>query len=281
MKDHLVPKVGHHRLYDLVSEKTSLETKASTARWYAEMMIDLFFSANAKEKVGEDKFNKLSLGEKIKILREWCSDELIDALNLIKQFGDIASHYNPSKTIKESEVNKIIVKALSLFDYALIDLMKDGGIRKTEVTAVLFSTFLPSIRVRVLSSILDLSDIKGNSDNDMFLLDKLLLALTKNGEGKKAQKLLSKLRKEEKIGDYHLRFWLEKLEVIQGKIDEGILPIPENISDCKRNFDDVLSQLTSFEKAENQALIDVFDTMLSQVEPSDMGDKVPNLMVLM
>jgi hypothetical protein len=281
MKEHLVPKVGEHRLYDLLSENTSLETKASTARWYAEMMIDLFFSAKRKKELGESKFNNLSLGDKIKIIKPEYSSDLIDALNLIKQFGDIASHYKPERSIDEKNVKKIIEKALSLFDFVLIDLMKDRGIRKTEVTATLFSTFLPSIRIRVLRSITDLSSIKGDSDNDMFLLDKLVLALTKNGESKKAFRILEKLKKEEKIGEYHFDFCAEKIDIIQCKIDDGILPIPENISDCKRNFEDVLGQMSDVEKSGNKELIDVFNTMLDQVEPSQMGDKMPSLMVLM
>lgn len=281
MEEHLVPSAGQHRLYDLTSENTSAETKASTARWYAEMMIDLFFSGKGKSRVGTEKFNRLSLGEKIKILKEDYSNELIDALNLIKQFGDMASHYHPGRELDSKSVESIIKKSLSLFDFALIDLMKDNGIRKTEVTATLFSTFLPSIRVRVLKEIIDFASLRGDSDNDMFLLDKLVLALTKNGEAKKAIRLLEKLKKQEKIGDYHVSFWREKIEIIQGKIDEGVLPIPENISDCKRNFDDVFSQLSDEEKAENQNLIEVFNTMLDQVEPSQMGDKQPSLMVLM
>lgn len=281
MEEHLVPRAGQHRLYDLTSENTSAETKASTARWYAEMMIDLFFSEKAKLKVGAEKFNRLSLGEKIKTLKEDYSSGLIDALNLIKQFGDMASHYQPGRTIEAESVESVIKKSLSLFDFVLIDLMKDNGIRKTEATATLFSTFLPSIRVRVLKKIIDLGSVRGDSDDDMFLLDKLVLALTKNGEGKKAIRLLEKLKKQEKIGDYHVSFWEEKIEVIQGKIDEGVLPIPENISDCKRNFDDVFSQLSDEEKAENDSLIEVFNTMFDQVEPSEMGDKQPSLMVLM
>jgi hypothetical protein len=115
----------------------------------------------------------------------------------------------------------------------------------------------------------------------MFLLDKLVLALTKNGESKKAFRVLEKLKQEGKIGEYHFNFWAEKIDIIQGKIAEGVLPIPENISDCKRNFEDVLSRMSDEEKSGNKELIDVFNTMLDQVEPSQMGDKKPNLMVLM
>lgn len=281
MQEHLIPRVGQHRLYDLTSENTSAETKASTARWYAEMMIDLFFSERGKSIVGDKKFNSLSLGEKIKIIKEFHSSELIDALNIIKNFGDKASHYYPDRKIDTREVEKIIEKSLSLFDYVLIELMKDGGIRKTEVTATLFSTFLPSIRVRVLKKIINFESLRGDSDEDMFLLDKLFLALTKNGEGKKAIRLLHKIKSKENISDYHVDFWMEKINLIQKKINENLLPIPKNIADCKRNFNDVLSQLTEEEKDKNSILINVFNTMLDQVEPSEMGEMQPNLIILM
>ena len=281
MSEHLVPKVGEHRLYDLFSEKTSLETKASTARWYAEMMIDLFFSEKGKEELGEDKFNSLPLGDKIKIIKPYVSIELINSLNHIKQFGDIASHYKPGRTIKEEEVNNIVEKSLLLFDFALIDLLKDGGLRATEVTGTLFSTFLPSVRVRVLRKIINLNDINYRSDDDMYHLDKSVLALTKNGEISKALRILEKLRKNNQIDENCVSFWKEKLSLIQEKIDEDILPIPKNISDCKRNFDDVISLMSSEEKKANEKLINVFNIMLDQIEPSEMGDKKPNLLILM
>jgi hypothetical protein len=281
MRNHLAPKVAEHRLYDLFSEKTSFETKASTARWYAEMMIDLFFSKESKKIVGKENFIKLSLGEKLKHIKQTSSKELIDSLNFIKQFGDEASHYKPDNILNKKDVDKVIEKALSLFDFALIDLIKDGGIGKTPITARLFSTFLPSIRVRVIRSIIDINSVRGDSDNDMALLDKLLLALTKNGEGKKAIKLLEKLKKKGNIGIEHVDFWKKKIQTIQSKIEEGILPIAENISDCKRNFYDVYEEMTENERNENKDLIEVFNIMLDQIEPSDMGQKKPNLMILM
>lgn len=281
MENHLIPKVGEHRLYDLTSEKTSAETKASAARWYAEMMIDLFFSHDAKKNLGETEFNRLALGEKIKLLKKPGTENLVNSLNLIKEFGDKASHYLPGRTIEKKHVTNVINKALELFDFALIDLMKDGGIRKTEFTAKLFSTFLPSIRVRVIKSVLDIGSIDPGSDDDMFLLDKLLLAQVKNGEGKKSLKLLDKLQKESRLPRSHVEFWKMKLRKIQGKMDLGVLPIPENISDCRRNFEDVLAQMSASEKIENSDLIMVFETMLAQIKPSEMGGKVPDLMILM
>lgn len=281
MENHLIPRVGEHRLYDLTSDNTSAETKASAARWYAEMMIDLFFSHDAKSEVGDDQFNKLSLGEKIKLIRKPETENLVNSLNHIKNFGDAASHYRPGRVINKIDVEEVTEKAFELFDFALIDIVKDGGIRKTEITAKLFSTFLPSIRVRVLKAILNTNAVDPASDNDMFLLDKLLLAQTKCGEIKKAFRLLDKLRGKGKLPESHVEFWKEKLTTIQLKMDAGILPIPRNISDCKRNFEDVLANVSELDKVENSELIRVFEIMLAQVEPSDMGDKVPDLMVLM
>ncbi|WP_312773509.1 hypothetical protein [Pseudomonas rhodesiae] len=281
MKDHLVPKVGEHRLYDLTSNQTSLETKASTARWYAEMMIDLFFSYEAKSNLGEDAFNKLSLGDKISILRKPGAEKLTQSLDLIKDFGDKASHYQPGRVIKESDVEKVVTLSLELFDLALIDLMKNGGIRKTEITAKLFSTFLPSIRIRVLKSIINMRFIRPDSDEDMFILDKILLAYTKNGEIKKARRLLEKLQKQGALPQSHVEFWKEKIQIIQEKLEAGILPVSENISDCRRNFENVLSQMNESEKEQNSDLIKVFEVMLAQVEPSDLGDKIPDLVILM
>jgi len=281
LKDHLVPKVGEHRLYDLTSNQTSLETKASTARWYAEMMIDLFFSYEAKSNLGEDSFNKLSLGDKISILRKPGAEKLTQSLDLIKDFGDKASHYQPGRVIKESDVERVVTLSLELFDLALIDLMKNGGIRKTEITAKLFSTFLPSIRIRVLKSIINMRFIRPDSDEDMFILDKILLAYTKNGEIKKARRLLEKLQKQGALPQSHVEFWKEKIQIIQEKLEAGILPVSENISDCRRNFENVLSQMNESEKEQNSDLIKVFEVMLAQVEPSDLGDKIPDLVILM
>jgi len=245
------------------------------------MMIDLFFSYEAKSNLGEDAFNKLSLGDKISILRKPGAEKLTQSLDLIKDFGDKASHYQPGRVIKESDVEKVVTLSLELFDLALIDLMKNGGIRKTEITAKLFSTFLPSIRIRVLKSIINMRFIRPDSDEDMFILDKILLAYTKNGEIKKARRLLEKLQKQGALPQSHVEFWKEKIQIIQEKLEAGILPVSENISDCRRNFENVLSQMNESEKEQNSDLIKVFEVMLAQVEPSDLGDKIPDLVILM
>jgi pentatricopeptide repeat protein len=123
--------------------------------------------------------------------------------------------------------------------------------------------------------------IRPDSDEDMFILDKILLAYTKNGEIKKARRLLEKLQKQGALPQSHVEFWKEKIQIIQEKLEAGILPVSENISDCRRNFENVLSQMNESEKEQNSDLIKVFEVMLAQVEPSDLGDKIPDLVILM
>lgn len=222
----------------------------------------------------------LRLEKKIKLLKKPGNENLCDSLNFIKGFSDKASHYLPGRVIEKKDVAKVVKRALELFDFALIDLMRNGGTRKTEVTAKLFSAFLPSIRVRVIKSILDRKTFDPSSNDNIFLLDKLLLAQTKSGEGKKSLRLLDERCAQGKLSKAHLKFRKEKLREIQKKMDSGVLPISENISDCRRNLEDILLQMSASDRIENSELIKVFETMLAQIEPSAMGDKVPNLVIV-
>lgn len=284
MTDYLTPKIGQHRINDMLSEATSLETKASTARWYAEMMIDLFLSKEVKCAIGEEDFYKLTLSEKIKGIKPFFSEQIIDSLQLIRNFGNKAAHYNPNVKIRETDVKKIVEKALTLFDLLLVNLLKDGGYEKTEYTPKIFSTFLPSIRCRVLNAIVDLNSVCCKDDigdrTDILMVHKLLLAYVKNGERKKAINVIKKLKKKNSLNSKWYSRFKKAIDVMDENVKKNILPIPRNIHDCKRNFDDVMKDLSDEEKFLNKELIDIFNIMLQLTTPSELGELQPNELYL-
>lgn len=270
MSTILTPKVGENRVSEMTSPDTSFDTKCWAARWYAEMIVDLFLSNEAKLRI--DNFEKLSLGDKVKEISTTFSKELIDALYLIENLGNKGSHFKINSTVSEKDAETAVNTAIGLFDLILFDLFKNGGLAKTPNTARLFSTFLPSIRSNVLSMLIDFSSFDKESEFDVALLQKYLLALTKNNQREKARRLIKRLYKKSVINDFQYEFWEKTINQISGNLSE--LPVPKSIEDCKRNFDDVLSSMDEADKEYNSRLIDIFNILLDKVEPSEMGDLV-------
>lgn len=277
MKGYVTPIKAQHRLYDLMSDKTSSEAKLNAARWYAEMMIDLFFSEDIKSQLGNIKFNKLSLLEKINKLKESNPPAgLIDTLYYVKDFGDQGSHYSSTPiAFTEIQIENTIKKALGLFDMALYETLKDGKIAETPSTATILSTFLPATRARVLEKLIDFKNFDCTSEFDAGLLDKYLMALLKDNKKNKAFKKIDSLLKANLITPADSKYLKDKLNIINKDIINGTLPIAKDISDCKRNFNHCISNLSDIEKEKNSKLINIFNIMLEQAEPSSMEGLKP------
>lgn len=273
MSTILAPKIGENRVSEMTSPDTSFDTKCWAARWYAEMIVDLFLSNEAK--LRRDNFEKLSLGDKIKEISLDFSKELIDSLYLIENLGNKGSHFRRDSDVSEKDAEQAVNTAISLFDLILFDLFKNGGLARTPNTARLFSTFLPSIRSNVLSMLIDFDAFDKESEYDVALLKKYLLALTKNNQREKARRLIKRLQKKSAIAKFQYDFFEKTINEIAERLSK--LPIPKSIEDCKRNFDDVISSMGEEDKRCNARLIDIFNILLNKVTPSEMGDLAGDL----
>ncbi|WP_318417660.1 hypothetical protein [Photobacterium leiognathi] len=274
MSTVLAPKIGENKLEEMLSLDTPIETKGWAARWYAEMLVELFLSEDAKLRVSN--FEDLSLGDKIKEISSDTSKEVLDALYTIENIGNQATHFKLDRELNDSEVQVAVEKAISLFDLILIDLFKDGGLAKTPNTAKLLSTLLPSIRVNVLQALVNLKSIETEYEAGVF--HKYLLALVKNGQREKARRLLKKLKKSNVLNAYQYDWWEDSVNTIYRDLDN--LPIAKNIEDCKRNFNNVLSSMSEDDKEENHKFIKIVSTMLDKVDASEMGDLVGDKILL-
>ncbi|MBW3781724.1 hypothetical protein GL270_10770 [Aeromonas veronii] len=274
MSTILAPKIGRNRVNEMLSPDSSLETKGWAARWYAEMLIELFLSKEAK--LEDNKFEDLSLGDKIQRIKNHTSQDVIDALFFIEEVGNKATHFKLNRELALSDVEKAVSKATSLFDLILVDIFKDGGLGLTYNTARLFSTLLPSIRVNVLQELVNLSCLE--SEYDVMVLHKYLLALTKNGQREKARRLIRKLKKKEVIEEFQFEFWEKSINAIYADLDN--LPIPKKIEDCQRNFLSVLASMDDEEKEMNSRFIHLVQVMYDKVAPSEMGSLVEDKLLL-
>ncbi|WP_421377179.1 hypothetical protein ACOCG7_05950 [Paraburkholderia sp. DD10] len=263
-----IPKSAEHRLADLLSDTSSPETKAGTARWYVEMFIDTFLSSDIKEKIGIAQFRKLSLGEMIQSIGESFGAEMRSSLLLIKNFGDRASHYNPSSFISHEDAEKVVSTAIDLFALALIHELKTNPLNSASSRATIFSTIFPSVRERVLRDLMVLSDPL--DEYNAALLHKYCLACTKNGNVNKARRKLDELRKKNFIDEARYYFEVESIRKIQAAMQLDMLPIPKRMEDCARNFEAVVGDLSAEEAFENSRLIELIQKLLDQVSSSDM-----------
>lgn len=263
------PKVAHHRVQELLSPSSSPETKAHIARWYGEMIIELFLSDAAKSRVGSQTFKKFPLENKIKEIKSDFGKDIIDTLWIIKDFGDKASHYNDEYRPSESEASEIVKKAINLFTLILIDHLKKEGLEKTYNRATIFSILFPSVREMVLYELVNFNDLSDNLNLE--LLHKYVLACVKNGGRNKIRRKLASLYKSKKINTSFYEYEIRSIDAIESGIVNNELPVAKIIGDCKRNFIDVMQKIEESELIENERLIKIIETLLDQVEPTDMG----------
>ena len=177
--DKPIPIKAAHRISDMLSETSSPESKSNAARWYAEMMVDIFMSESIKSRIGVDKFKRLSLGEMIKEMGEEFGKEIRDILLLIKDFGDRGSHYNPDVKVTDTEAENTVKRSIDLFTYILIYEFRKMSLSATPNRATILSTIFPSVREKVLLELLDSTIVL--NDEQLGILHKYCLACTKNG----------------------------------------------------------------------------------------------------
>ncbi|WP_433595149.1 hypothetical protein [Lysinibacillus xylanilyticus] len=268
-----VPKLGESCYLDMISESTSPEAKANAARRYSEMMIDLFLSEKAKERLGESSFKKLSLGEQIREVQNDFSLDIVNTLFEIKNIGDQGSHYSQQPLSMENAI-RITNSALGLFTLILIDYFKKTGLNKTFNTAKIFSTLFPKIRADVLSQLLNKGII--TTEYDIAILHKYILALVKNGQKNKAKNLLRKKYEKGLIEEDVYYLEIKVIQTISEGIEKNELPVPLTINDCKRNFDSVINSLDDYDRNENYELIKIISTLLNEINPSELGTFIPN-----
>lgn len=266
---HAVPEEANYRLVDMLSDSTSNETKAATARWYAEMMVDKFLSDEAKKRLTLAGFKKLSLGEAIDEIKKDYSTEVVDALYLIKSVGDRSAHYKKDSRITSGEAESVVSKSLRLFNIIMADELAKFPLDATNKRATLFSTLLPAVREDVLLMVINSGG--NSSEYQSFLVHKYMLAGTKNGNIKKVMAFLKRLLRRGEIKNIVYEFEVDSARAIALGMERGELPVPRNLADTRRNFDMVLKEMPVEEIAENERLISIIERLLDEVSPSDMG----------
>jgi len=269
-----VPYVGKTMYSDMISDNVSPEGRATASRRYTEMIIDLFLSKELKEEVGENKYYRMSLGERIKGIANTTSKEIIDTLYRIKDFGDKAAHFNPNVELREKDIEKISKDALGIFELILIDYFKKTDFHRTYNTAVIFSTLFPQIRANVLSKLYNNVYIRKQKDREIF--HKYIIALVKSNKANKAKEILRKYKKKGVIDYIVYDIEMQSIKNISEGMRRDKLPIPQVIEDCKRNFEDVLKDISDAETHENEGLINIINILLEQYSESDMGDLEAN-----
>lgn len=265
---HSVPIEAAHRLVDMLSDSVSNETKASNARWYAEMIIDKFLSDAAKQRLTPERFEKLTLNESIDQIKQDFSGEIIDALYLIKAIGDKSAHYKQGVKVTDGEAKSVVSKALRLFNLIIADDIGELALNATDNRATLFSVLLPSVREDVL--LVAIRDGSHSVEYKQFLIHKYMLACVKNANHNKAKRFLADRRRKGDISEEQLQFELRSLQAISDGIRRGELPVPKNLMDVRRNFNEVLKKISSAERCRNARLISIIERLLLEIEPSEM-----------
>lgn len=259
----LYPSKASHRIGDLLSKDLSNETKANTARWYAEMLIKEFL----KDQFEDETYKKESLSYLISKLKGKIDKGIIDSLSLIKNFGDKASHYNPDVAITDSESQKAVDAAIRLYQFIIIDELKKRDFYYHRDRTTLISVLLPSMRVEIYSELLDFT----SKNLDPILIWKWCLACLKNNNINKAKRKLTQLRKNKILNEHNFNVLSNDLNVMNKARINDELPIPFTRADFCRNLNDLLGKhLDDESKNVNSRLISILSSMADGIEPSSM-----------
>lgn len=260
----LYPSIANHRVSELLSENISNETKAHISRWYAEMMIKEFLS----DQFPTIDYKKKSLSELIAILRGLVDCKIINSLNLIKDFGDKASHYDSDINITSEQALKAVNETINLYLLIILDELKKRDLFYHSDRATLISVLLPSMRVKIYSELIDFS----SKEINLGLLWKWSLACLKDDNINKARRKLQLLKKNGVITEGILNEYDADLKVINAAKKNDELPIPANRADFARNLQDLLSsgKISSESRQINNRLISILLSMAKNIEPSSM-----------
>jgi hypothetical protein len=116
----IVPESGHGILTDMLSEKTSLQTKAWAARRLTEQMVSVFLYEGAES----EQSRKPSLGDMIDGIKDSCGNEILSAIRQINEIGDKASHYSGESVTSRKDVERTVSLTLNLFSMISTDRCK-------------------------------------------------------------------------------------------------------------------------------------------------------------
>lgn len=274
----LTPKLAEPRLADLFSETVSAASKGNAARFYAEMMIDLFLSARLKSEIGTDQFETIPLGGQIQEISSYTHSKIIDTLWRIKDFGDKASHYSPGRALTDAEADAAVEDAVGLIVLILANELIEKPLDACNGRATLFSTILPKARGQVLANLLN--ECPPSDDQYYrFLLHKHGLALAKSGRLNAARRNLDHLLKKGRIDQAFHDEELEALWLLDKSIKYPGQPIAQRMEDVARNFEAVRQSMTDDEAKENERLIGILGTLVNDVIPSGFNHRVTQLLL--
>lgn len=266
MKEEILyPSKANNRISELISKDLSNELKAHISRWYAEMMIKEFLN----DQFESEDYKKKPLSELISILSKTVDCKIIESLNLIKDFGDKASHYNPEIVITDAQAEQVINAAINLYELIIIDELKKRDLFYHKDRATLISVLLPKIRVRILAEFIDFSSSNLNLD----LLWKWSLACLKDNNTNKARRKLQNLKKKGIITEEDFDSIINSLRKIEMAKNNDQLPIPKNREDFARNLHDLLQNgptISLESRRINCRLLNILQSMAENIEPSSM-----------
>lgn len=268
----LTPKPAEPRLSDLFSETVSDASKGNAARFYAEMMIDLFLSDRLKEELQVSSLEKIALGDQIQKISAYTDSAIIDALWRIKDFGDKASHYSKNQVLTKAEANKAVEDAVSIIVQILTDELVKVPLTAYSARATLFSTILPKARAEVLLNLLKTCPEPGDAYY-LFLVDKYGLALVKSDRYTAARRYLDSLLKKKIIDQQFHAQQIETISLIAQSIRYPGQPIPKLMEDVARNFNAVLGSCNDAEKKKNERLIGILRTLVNDIIPSSFNHR--------
>jgi hypothetical protein len=262
----LTPKPAETRLSDLFVDTVSAASKGNAARFYAEMMIDLFLSARLKSELGSDELSKITLGNQIRLISSYTPPKIIEALRRIKDFGDKASHYSPGRKLSQAQADAAVKDAVELIVHILTNELTETPLDAFEGRATIFSTILPQAREQVLSNLLEVPP--SNQQYYRFLIHKRGLALLKCGRHDKAREHLDDLLKKGAIDQAFHDDEVESLRLLAKSIQHPGQPIAQQMEDVARNFEAVRRSLNDTDAKANERLIGILATLVNGIIPS-------------
>jgi len=246
----LLPKDALAYFDDSSDIENRLYFRAVAVRSCLENVMDSVFTHLIPENnIPLSSWSKYDLNGKIKAMRGFFSDDVVESLHRLRILGNHGAHQKYHTELKQADILEALPALGAVCEQAIFSYFRKHGFVAHRWLPTIFSTLKPSYRVSILERLFV-------EQKTLFIVDKLAMAYVKNNQFFESIKFIEDCYKSKILGSLQKDDLIEKMEMISKALP--YLPIARNLADSKKNFEAVAATVSEDERS-------LFLTFLSAV----------------
>jgi len=222
------------RYIDEKFDHKELHEKSLNIRICLERIIDIYYDFLIDDKNLND-----TLYSKIKRISPYLPEKVINIFNKIRQQGNEGIHRGYDASITKSEIDISRNELKEIAKWVFLAYFKKNGIQSEAWMPTLFSVLVPSIRVEILEEYYE-------SEQTLFVIDKLAMAYLKDNEHDKSFSFLKKAWDEKVITYSEYENLHEKIESMLPSLNR--FPIAHTLNESAKYFFQIIKSIPDNDK---------------------------------